>query len=282
MCTKKPVLVKTIFTNRLNMDLLLRALKLIKKVIVTIFLDMKGPMTIDCFEKDATVCRASNNQILVYIYLTMRRILEGVRAKNLEATISFVNFSKAFDSIHRGKMEQILLAYGLPIETVAAIIIQYRNTEVKVRSPDGDTDYFDIVANVLQGDTLAPQLFIICLDDVLRMSIDRMKGNGFNMTKERSRRYPAHTITDAGYADHIVFLANTPTQTETLLHSLERATAGIGLHVNADKTEYIFFNQRGDISTLNSSSQKLVDKFTYLGSSASSTETDINTRLATA
>ena len=42
------------------------------------------------------------------------------------------------------------------------------------------------------------------------------------------------------------------------------------------------FNQKGDISTLNSSSLKLVDKFTYLGSSVSSTETDINTRLAKA
>ncbi len=52
-------------------------------------------------------------------------------------------------------MEQILLAYGLPEETVAAIMIIYRNTKVKVRSPDGETEYFDIVAAVLQGDTLA-------------------------------------------------------------------------------------------------------------------------------
>ena len=61
-------------------------------------------------------------------------------------------------------MEQILLAYGIPKETVAAITILYRNTKVKVWSPDGDTEYFDIVAGVLQGDTLAPYLFIICLD----------------------------------------------------------------------------------------------------------------------
>ena len=39
-------------------------------------------------------------------------------------------------------------------------------------------------------------------------------------------------------------------QAETLLHSLERATAGIGLHVNAHKTEYMCYNQTGDISTL--------------------------------
>ena len=78
-------------------------------------------------------------------------------------------------------MEQILLAYGLPKETVAAIMNLYRNTIVKVRSPDGDTDYFDIVAGVLQRDTLAPNLFIICLDYVLRTSIDEIKENGFKL-----------------------------------------------------------------------------------------------------
>ena len=140
--------------------------------------------------------RSTTSQIL-----TIRRILEGVRAKNLQATLIFVDFTKAFDSIHRGKMEQILLAYGIPKETVAAITILYRNTKVKVRSPDGDTEYFDIVAGVLQGDTLAPYLFIICLDYVLITSIDKIKENGFELTKKRSRRYPAITITDADYAD---------------------------------------------------------------------------------
>ena len=88
--------------------------------------------------------RSTTSQIL-----TIRRILEGVRIKNLQATILFVDFTKAFDSIHDGKMEQILLAYGLPKETVAAIIIFYRNTKVKVHYPDGDKDYFDIIAGVL-------------------------------------------------------------------------------------------------------------------------------------
>ena len=142
-----------------------------------------------------------------------------------------------------------------------------------------ETRYFDIVAGVLPGDMLAPYLFIICLDYVLRTSIDKIKENGFKLTKERTRRYPAKTITDA---DDIALLANTPAKAETLLHSLERAAAGIGLYVNAHKTEYMCFNQRGNISTLNGSPLKLVYKFTYLGSSISSTETDINTRRAKA
>ena len=63
---------------------------------------------------------------------------------------------------------------------------------------------------------------------------------------------------------------------------MEGSAAGIGLHVNAHKTEYMCFNQTGDISTLNRSPLKLVDKFTYLGSSVSSTETHIDTRLTKA
>ena len=78
-------------------------------------------------------------------------------------------------------------------------------------------------------------------------------------------------MTDADYADDTALLANTHAQAETLLHCLEQAAAGIGSYVDAHKTEYMCLNQRGDISTLNSSSLKLVDKFTYLGSNVSST-----------
>ena len=110
----------------------------------------------------------------------------------------------------------------------------------------------------------SPYLFIICLDYVLRTLIDEIKENGFEHTKKRSRRYPAKTITDI---DNIAILANAPAQAKTLRHSLERAVKGIGLHVNAHKMEYMCLNQTGDISTLGGSSLKLVDKFTYLGSS---------------
>ena len=102
------------------------------------------------------------------------------------------------------------------------------------------------------------------------------------MANEKSRRSSAHTITDVDYIDDISLLANTPAQAESLLHSLERAAGGIGLHVNADKTEFICFNQRGGISTLKRALLKLVDKFTYIGNIVSSTEKDINPRLAKA
>ena len=107
-----------------------------------------------------------------------------------------------------------------------------------------------------------------------------MKENSFRLAKDRSRIYPTQTITDADYTDNIALLANSPTQAKSLIQNLERAAGGIGLPVNADKTEYMCFDQRGDISTLKGGPLKLVDKITYLESRVSSTENDMNTRLA--
>ena len=134
------------------------------------------------------------------------------------------------------------------------------------------------IDSITQGDTLAPYLLIVCLDYVLRTSIDKIGENGFELTNKRSRRYPAKTITDANYADDIAILANTSNQAETVLHRIEQAAAGIGLHVNAHKTEYMCYNQKGDISTRDGTPLKLAHKLTYLGSSVSSTEKDIDTR----
>ena len=91
--------------------------------------------------------------------------------------------------------------------------------------------------------------------------------------KARSRQNPTETKM---YADSLVLLANTPAQAESLLHSLEQAAESIGLNMNTNKTDYMCFKQEGAISTLNRRSLKLEDKFTYLGSNISSTESDVN------
>ena len=87
---------------------------------------------------------------------------------------------------------------------------------------------------------------------------------------------------NADHTDDMALLANTPTQAESLLHSMELAAVGTGLQINVDKTDFRCFNQRVNISTLNGGSLKLVDKFIYQGSSVSSTENNINTRLVKA
>ena len=70
------------------------------------------------------------------------------------------------------------------MKIINAIMILYRDTKSMVRSPDGDTKYVDINAGVLQGDTLAPLLFIITLDYVLRTYIDKNKYLGLTLSKQ--------------------------------------------------------------------------------------------------
>ena len=78
----------------------------------------------NCFRKN----RSTTSHIL-----TIYRISEGVRAKKLTVTLLFVDFSKAFDSTHKGKMEQILvlLAYSLPKETLVITMLLYKTVKWK-------------------------------------------------------------------------------------------------------------------------------------------------------
>ena len=65
-------------------------------------------------------------------------------------------------------------------------------------------------------------------------------------------------------------------QAESQLHRLGQAGGSIGLHMIANKAEYMRFNRKGAISTLNAGPLKLVNKFTYLSSHVSSSESDVN------
>ena len=71
--------------------------------------------------------------------LALRKIIEEAKRNNLPETIVFVDFSKAFDSVHRAKMMQILKAYRIPNELVNAIHKLYKGTKTKVLSFDGET-----------------------------------------------------------------------------------------------------------------------------------------------
>ena len=103
----------------------------------------------------------------------------------------------------------------------------YKNTKLSVHSPDGDINLFDIVASILQGNVLAPYLFIIGLDYILRMSLDILKGNGLTLKRREADDTP-HKVLRTQTTQR--FFANTPAQAESLLYSLEQATRGKGLH----------------------------------------------------
>ena len=92
------------------------------------------------------------------------------------------------------------------------------------------------------GDTLAPLLFIITLDYVLRTSSDEKKDLGLTLSKQRSRRYPAIKITDADYADDLVIFADSSRNAEKLLNFLEESGKKVDLKVNIKKTQHMNIN----------------------------------------
>ena len=76
-------------------------------------------------------------------------------------------------------------------------------------SPNGDTDYFKIKAGVIQGDTLAPLLFVIVLDYALRKAIDRKEFElRLILLERRGKRYPQVSICNLDFTDDIVLLSN--------------------------------------------------------------------------
>ena len=81
-------------------------------------------------------------------------MVESVKAKQLQAVITFVDFSKAFVFIHREKLMEILSDYGVPKKKVDATKMLFKDTLLQVITPDGETDLFEVIAGVLQGDTL--------------------------------------------------------------------------------------------------------------------------------
>ena len=175
-----------------------------------------------------------------------------MQKKPLKALL-FVDFSKAFDSIHRGKMGQILLSYSLTKRTYPAKMILLK--KIQEFAHRMETDFFEIVAGVLLGSALAPCLFIICQVYVFWKSIDLMKKMAL-----LCRRQEAETITDVNLADNIALQANTPVEAKSQLYNQERTAGDIGFHVNTHKIEFMRFFQRCNIFTQNRRYLKLVDK----------------------
>ena len=217
----------------------------------------------------------------LYNILTLRHIIESIKSKNLALAMVFIDFSKAFDSIHRERMFQILSAYGIPTSIINAIKLIYENSCAHVITPDGETKFFNILSGIFQGDTLAPFLFVIVLDYSLRQAYGSKPDIGITIKPRKGSRKPEIRIKDSSYADDIALLTK---QAEELLHSVENAASMVGLHLNTTKTELLTINIPG-LETIKSTAGKdlkRVDSFKYLGSYIPDSFQDFKVRKAMA
>ena len=268
----------TLVTNYRGISLLPIAAKIYNKLILNRLLPKVEPI----LRKNQNGFRAGRSTLSQI--LALRRIIEEISNCNKEAVFVFVDFSKAFDSIDRDKMFEILALYGIPEPLIEAIRVLYTGTTSTIMTPDGETEPIDILAGILQGDTLAPFLFIVVLDYVLRKSLDLNNSSGFQLHPRRSSRNPAIHLTDADFADDIALIANSIENAQILLNSLEAAANCVGLYLNDTKTEYMSYIKSLDsiddmvIKTVSGHILERVEDYKYLGSFTSSSEKDFNTR----
>ena len=141
-----------------------------------------------------------------------RRIYEEVIATKFASLFStFIDFSKAFDSVDWNYIENIMLSYDIPVEIVDAVMSVYYGATAAVKS-DGDiSEYFDLGVGVLQGDTLALYLFVLVIDWIMRNAVPDAS-LGFYVRERvdtRSRcTSPAVFVTDLDFADDIAVLSS--------------------------------------------------------------------------
>ena len=141
----------------------------------------------------------------------------------------------------------------------------YENTSAVVITPEDENEQFAIDTGVLQGDPLAPFLFIICLDYALRSAIT--DSDGLTLKRRRSSRHPAVVLPDLDYADDIALLENTIKSAQDLLNRVEKACQDVGLFLNTPKTKYMHLNPSTNTTLVSSDGSpiELVQDFKYLG-----------------
>ena len=172
--------------------------------------------------------------------------LDKLSKEQLKKSDSYYLFHRFLQSFrfHTSKKDgRDTQCVGIADEIISSIMIAYKNTKSIVRTDYGDTEFINISCEVLQGDTLAHFIFIICLDYIFKKALYRNNDLGFTLIERRSKIYPVIKLTDADYADDIAILTDKTNEAMILLHKIEHAAKEIGLSINTGKKKFISINQ---------------------------------------
>ena len=198
--------------------------------------------------------------------LAIRRLIEGIQNRHKKAIILYVDFRKAFYSIHRGMMMNILKAYDIPPRLLASIYTLYKNKKARVVRPEGETNLFEIRTGVLHIGSISLRN---CSRLRYEANISEYRSRrGFKLRKRQSRRMTPITITDLNFADDLELITEEKEQAHDILNILEHEAGKVGIHCNSKKTEIQVFNHEVpiDMKSRDGITIKVVKNFKYLGS----------------
>lgn len=203
---------------------------------------------------------------------TLRIIIEQSIEWNTSLYMNFIDFEKAFDSLDRTTLWQLMEHYGIPTKIINLIKNSYDGTSCRVMHAGQLSRTFEVKTGVKQGCLLSPFLFLLAIDWVMRKTTEG-KRNGIQWTLWEQ-------LDDLDYADDIVLLSHTYTQMQEKTDRLAQASSKLGLTPNTTKTQVIKIHSKtNNPVTLNNAALAEVESFTYLGSVVDTTGgTDVDTR----
>ena len=172
--------------------------------------------------------------------------------------VTFIDYSKAFDSISHVQLFDIMLELGFP-EHIVALLQSLHIDQTAVITWNGSTpDTFPIGKGVRQGCILSPHLFSLYTESVKREA--EIQDLGYNIG--------GRNISNARYADDTALIAQSPMEMQQLLDKVNAAGAQRLLKLNVKKTKLMTIGDVPDDITIrvNNDPVEKVKQFKYLGS----------------
>jgi len=161
--------------------------------------------------------------------MTLRNVTEQSLEHQQDLIINFIDFKKAFDSVHRPSLWKILTYYGIPDRFINIFKALYDNSSCCVNTASSYTEFFEIVSGVRQGCILSPFLFIIVIDFVMRKTMDKSE---YDIVWQKRNR-----LTDLDFADDIAIVAEEENVCQEMTTKLEEQSAQVGLNIRREKNE---------------------------------------------
>lgn len=171
--------------------------------------------------------------------LPLQELIERAKKSSTPLYAVFCDFTNAFSSVSRPVLFHLLRTYGLPDRLVSFLERTHDQQRLRIRT-DGDVHDESIAPNigVMQGDTLAPYMFLLVMDQILRR-IPYDAGAIIDLENANGRAEDAVRLCALAYADDAVLLANSAENAQRLVTAFETAAMEFGLHLNVKpgKTE---------------------------------------------